>query len=194
MKLERISLQLRDGSVRAFDFHPGLTVIEAEPGGSGPLIGALTGSLATDGDGIHVEVALDDGAHLVAFRPYGAAHRVVDTDTAVDLSSSFRTVREVRDGQRASTCWRPGGRQDARLERRLERDLVVTADDLLPSDPTEQWLLRLARLEPQALLGAATEEVAAEEELRDVRRRRHGPRRSRPPPSASSKRLGPMPR
>src|SRR3954465_8720454 len=89
VKLERLSLQLRDGSVRAFDFHPGLTVIEAEPAGTHLLIGALTGSLATAGDGIHVEASVDAGTPLVAFRPYGARHRVLDTDTSADLTDHF---------------------------------------------------------------------------------------------------------
>lgn len=157
MKLERISLQLRDGSVRAFDFHPGLTVIEAEPAGTHLLVGALTGSFATAGDGIHVEVSLDDGAHLVAFRPYGARHRVVDTDTSADLTERFATATGVD----VLAPWRT-----AAPGRRLERELVVSADDLLHADPTEQWVQRLAQLDPDALLEAAKEEVAAEGELR----------------------------
>ena len=157
MKLERISLQLRDGSVRAFDFHPGLTVIEAEPARTHLLIGALTGSLATVGDGIHVEASVDDGTHLVAFRPHGARHRVLDTDTSADLTTHFSSGAGVD----VLAPWRaaaPAGR--------LERELVVTADDLLHGDPTEQWVQRLAQLDPDALLDAAAEEVAAEGELR----------------------------
>ena len=93
MKLERISLAFRDGSVRAFDFDPGLTVIEGDPGAAGP-------------------------------------------------SSSARGPPGQDSRPRPSGPHEPG--------QRLERRLIVTADDLLEGDPTGHSVRRLARFDPGA--------------------------------------------
>jgi hypothetical protein len=74
--------------MRAVDLHAGLTVVEATPGDAGPLVRALVGSLACEEDGVHVEFTRDDGSFLVAFRPIGAAHRVVDVVTHRDATGT----------------------------------------------------------------------------------------------------------
>jgi hypothetical protein len=174
-------------------------VIEAEPGAARPLIGALVGSLSTSGDGIHVEISLDDGTYLVAFRPYGAAHRMIDAGTSeevtgrfarlpsgVDVLAPWRSARGALDTTAATTADTtadttvqtavatshgtagdgPAATARVPLGTALDRGLVVASDDLLHGDPTEQWVARLAQVEPQELLRAARDEVDAEGDLR----------------------------
>ncbi len=155
MRLERISLQLEDGEVRTFEFHSGLTVVEAEPGGGGGLSRALLGTLSSGGDGVHVELSLDDGGYEVAFRPFGARHQVIDTETSADRSERYRRADGGIDVLRPFIG-----------DLVATRDLVVTGDDLMATDPTDGWIAHLAELDTAALLHLAAEAVAAEQGLR----------------------------
>jgi hypothetical protein len=70
--------------------HPRLTVIA----GVGQLerdslIGELVGALGSSRTGVHAELIDDAGRHLAVFRPEGAKHRVVDIDTAKDVSREY---------------------------------------------------------------------------------------------------------
>jgi hypothetical protein len=142
--------------MRAVDLHAGLTVVEATPGDAGPLVRALVGSLACEEDGVHVEFTRDDGSFLVAFRPIGAAHRVVDVVTHRDATGTYAG----RDGSiDLLATWRA-------TPRVLERDIVAGAEDLQQEDPTVQWVARLSANDVEQLISAAQAEVAAEEELR----------------------------
>jgi hypothetical protein len=70
--------------------HPRLTVIA----GLGQLerdslMGELVGALGSSRTGVHAEIVEDGGRHLAVFRPEGGRHRVVDIDTAQDVSREF---------------------------------------------------------------------------------------------------------
>ncbi|MPY93427.1 MAG: hypothetical protein GEV08_10270 [Acidimicrobiia bacterium] len=158
MRLDRISLQLADGEVRTFDFHRGLTVVEAEAGGEGILARALLGTLSSAGDGVHVELTLDDGTGQVVFRPSGAAHRVIDVATSADRTAAYAQPGGAVD---ALAPYRSGSRHPA-------ADLVLGGDDLREGDPTEAWIAHLATADPAVLFGAATEEARAEQDLRQA--------------------------
>lgn len=156
MRLDRISLQLVDGEVRTFELHRGLTVVEAEPGSEGALARALLGTLSSAGDGVHVELTLDDGRGYVVFRPFGAAHRVIDLEDNSDATFRFATADGVIDAL-APFCAGP---------RPASAELVVSGDDLRHGDPTDAWVAQLAAHDATTLARAADEAVAAEADLR----------------------------
>jgi len=91
VRYERLVIQAGSNSF-TLNLHPQLTVIA----GVGQLereslIGELVGALGSSRSGVHAELVQDDGRHLAVFRPAGARHRVVDIDSAHDVSKQFAT-------------------------------------------------------------------------------------------------------
>jgi hypothetical protein len=86
---ERLSIKAGSNTF-SLVLHPRLTVIA----GLGQLerdslMGELVGALGSSRTGVHAEIVEDGGRHLAVFRPEGARHRVVDIDTAKDVSDEF---------------------------------------------------------------------------------------------------------
>jgi hypothetical protein len=157
MQVDRISFQYPDGTSAAYDFHRRVTVIDVHPAHRRALAEHLLSSLWTTSPGVHVEFTTVSGASLVAFRPYGSPHRVIDIDRGADVTDSFRR----------------GGGVDvlAHLETTPDRIAdVLLADraDLALIDPTEEWMARLARHDPARVLAAAEAVVAAERTLAEA--------------------------
>jgi uncharacterized protein YhaN len=89
VRYERLVIQAGSNSF-TLDLHPRMTVIA----GVGPLereslIGELTGALSASRSGVHAELVQDDGRHIAVFRPEGGRHRVVDVNTASDVSKAY---------------------------------------------------------------------------------------------------------
>jgi len=89
VRYERLVIQAGSNSF-TLDLHPRMTVIA----GVGPLereslIGELVGALSSSRSGVHAELVQDNGRHIAVFRPDGGRHRVVDINTASDVSSEF---------------------------------------------------------------------------------------------------------
>jgi hypothetical protein len=90
MRVERLVIEAGSNTF-TLDLHPKLTVVA----GMGhlereSLIGELIGSLGGSSHGVHVEVEDGAGRHLAVFRPENARHRVVDVDSARDVSKDYR--------------------------------------------------------------------------------------------------------
>jgi len=159
VKLDRISLQLQNDEVRTFEFHPGLTVVEAETDQEQDLARALAGTLGQAGDGVHVEFSLDDGTDAVAFRPFGGGHRVVGLAAADDLTAAFT-------GPDGSGIDLLSSRRSAGPA--AESQMVLRDADLHSLDPAAPWLTRLAAADPAQLDAAAEAQLRAENALRTV--------------------------
>lgn len=158
MRLDRIAYQYPDGSVAGYDLHPRLTIIDVHPAHRPALVGGLVSALWTTAPGVHVEATYDDGRAVVAFRPYGGHHRVIDLSNNEDVSSGFRTD----DG--SVDLLRPLGVEGARMA----STAVAGAADLALVDPTDQWVSALAGHDADRLVQAAHAMVAAEKELRSA--------------------------
>ena len=158
MKLTRISTHPAEGSVRTYDFHAGLTVVDSTNGPTHPVTRALVDALSTATSGVHVEADLDDGRAIVAFRPHGATHRVIDIEQAVDISDAFRSA----DG--SINLLAPSGIaiHDA------VRSLIAGEGDLRNGDPTDEWFTRLSQLDYDRLIESAEAVLSAEQTLRDA--------------------------
>ncbi|MDY7104898.1 MAG: hypothetical protein S0880_27240 [Actinomycetota bacterium] len=81
----------RDGLSAAADLHRRCTIVVAPNGPAADLLATLVGRAFTaDDTGLHLEWEEDGGRELVAFRPRGGAHVVLDVATGEDLSDGFR--------------------------------------------------------------------------------------------------------
>ncbi|MEY2432858.1 MAG: thiamine transport system ATP-binding protein [Acidimicrobiaceae bacterium] len=123
--------------------HPRLTVIaglgQLEREG---LIGELIGALGSSRSGVHAELMQDDGRHLAVFRPEGGRHRVVDIDSATDVSKEFTTA----DGRIDLLEHAGVDRRVARRRMRLSSSDLSAASqgatlvrDLAEQDQTKLW-------------------------------------------------------
>lgn len=156
MRLDRIAYQYPDGTVAGYDFHPRLTVIDVHPAHRSALVHHLATALSSSAPGVHVEVTFATGGAVVAFRPYGAPHRVIDLDSSEDTTATYE------DGQGSVDLLRPLGVDLGRLT----ATAIAGKADLTIVDPTEVWISRLASHDADALMGAAHRAAAAERELR----------------------------
>jgi len=156
MRFERLVIEAEDNTF-SLEFHPRLTVIcgvgrlERE-GLTTELIGALSASRA----GVHAEVMADTGNRFAIFRPHGARHRVVDIDTATDISKRFADESGNIDLLAVAGL----------DQRTAKRRLRLTATDLTTSTNHEQIVRRLAGTN-QAELWEAVDDVIAAQELVD---------------------------
>ena len=154
MQLDRISFQYPDGTSAAYDLHRRLTVVDVHPAHRRALAEHLLSSLWTTSPGVHVEFTTVAGTSLVAFRPYGATHCVIDIDRGVDVSHSFRRGGGI--DVLASLGTTP---------ERIADVLLADRADLALIDPTEEWMARLAQHDPARVLAAAEDAVTAERVL-----------------------------
>ncbi len=89
MQFERLVIEAGSSSF-TLPLHPRLTVIagvgQLERDG---ILGELIGALGSSRSGVHAELVDDNGRHLAVFRPEGGRHRVVDIESATDVSAEF---------------------------------------------------------------------------------------------------------
>ncbi len=93
VRYERLVIQAGPNTF-SLPLHPRLTVIA----GVGELereslIGELVGAFGAARSGVHAELIDDAGRHVAVFRPTGDRHRVVDVETAADVSGEFADAR-----------------------------------------------------------------------------------------------------
>jgi len=144
MRFERLVIEADDNTF-SLEFHPRLTVISGvgrleREGLTTELIGALSASRT----GVHAEVVADTGNRFAIFRPFGARHRVVDIDTATDVSARFADETGTIDLLAVAGL----------NQRTAKRRLRLTATDLTTSTHHEQIVRRLAGVDPAELWGA----------------------------------------
>ncbi|MFN0088985.1 MAG: hypothetical protein ACKVWR_01745 [Acidimicrobiales bacterium] len=156
MKLERLAIEAEDRTVVAWDLHPKLTVVTglARPARQS-VASWFIESLRTSLCGVHLELQLDTGEHLAAFRPYGGGQVVVDVDHGADVSAAFRTPSGAVDLLR---------RPELSPER-LAQAMWVEARALAVTVPTDHWIVGLASRSGDELFRAAEAAAAAEDEL-----------------------------
>lgn len=128
------------------DLNPKLTVVA----GMGQveresLIGELIGSLGGTRPGVHIEIEDGAGRHLAVFRPEQGRHRIVDVDTAHDVSNEYRQA----DG-RLDLLARLG--LDTKTARRVMR---LTGDDMSTASHSDEAVQALAAADQKRLWGAA---------------------------------------
>jgi hypothetical protein len=156
VRVDRLAIDGGEGATFTLDLHPRLTVVagigRAE---RDSLVAELVGALGGARPGVHVEVQDRDGRHLAAFRPAQGRARVVDVDTACDVSHELQG---------------PDGRPD--LLSRLGLDVATarglmrfTAADLETTTAGSETVDRLAAVDQEALWAAAAALSSAEDEL-----------------------------
>ena len=154
MHFERLVIESGDNSI-SFDLHPRLTVIsglsQMERDG---LVNEFIGALGNSRSGIHMELMADNGHRFAIFRPNGAAHRVIDVDERVDVTTQF-----VDSEGQIDLLSRAG--LDPRSARRTMR---FTAQDLAEATERDRLIQTLARVDQDQLWVAA-------EALRSAQRR-----------------------
>jgi hypothetical protein len=138
------------------DFHERLTVI----GGVGRmeregLVNELIGALGNSRSGVHLEMTSDAGNRFAVFRPAGARHRVIDIDSAADVSTRFM----ARDGS-IDLLAKAG--LDARGARRVMR---ITGDDIHTASEHERYIEALANVDQGRLWDVADKVVDRERRL-----------------------------
>lgn len=144
----------------AVDFHAGLTIAFHEnPVVRNRCLADLLDALGAGRPGLHLELIDHERHHLAVFRPHGGQHRVIDIDTATDVSATYRAR-----GDRVDVLGRLGIDPDtaARMLRVGARQI-----DRAPDTGTDNHrdARRLAAAEPADLWDAATELHAAETAL-----------------------------
>ncbi len=152
MRFERLVIEAEDNTF-SLEFHPRLTVISGvghleREGLTTELIGALSSSRT----GVHAEVMADTGNRFAIFRPFGGRHRVVDIDSATDVSARFADEFGTID------LLAVAGLDSRTAKRRLK----LTASDLTTSTNHEQIVRQLAAVNPAELWGAVEEVIEAE--------------------------------
>jgi len=158
VRYERLVIQAGSNSF-TLNLHPQLTVIA----GVGQLereslIGELVGALGSSRSGVHAELVQDDGRHLAVFRPAGGRHRVVDIDTAQDVSKQFTT------GDGRIDLLEFAGVDGRKARRRLR----LSSTDLSTATHGASVVRELAE-QDQARLWAAAENLrTTEDELQQV--------------------------
>jgi len=154
VQFERLVIESGDNSI-AFDLHPRLTVIsglgQMERDG---LVNEFIGALGNSRSGVHLELMADSGQRFAIFRPNGAAHRVIDVDARVDVTSQF-----TDDTGEIDLLSRAG--LDPRGARRTMR---FTSQDLAEATERDHLIQQLARVDQNQLWVAA-------EALRSAQRR-----------------------
>ena len=155
MRLERLVIEAGEATF-TLDLHRRLTVVAgigAEERAS--LVNELIGALGGGRAGVHLELEQLDGRHLAVFRPTAGAPRVVDVDTARDITA------EIAD---------PAGACD--LLARLGLDapaaaqvMLVSSGDLITSSDRGRTIETLAGLDQRRVWAAAEALLEAEGEL-----------------------------
>ncbi len=142
---ERLAIEAGETTF-SVSFHDALTVIAGvgrlEREG---LITELISSLGPGRAGVHVELRSDAGNRYAIFRPAGSLHCVVDVDGSEDVTDAFR----ARDG-RINLLDRAGLTLPA-----AKRAMRIDATDLTTDARTDDWMVRLAHIDPGRLWDVA---------------------------------------
>jgi hypothetical protein len=158
VRYERLVIQAGSNSFN-LSLHPRLTVIagvgEMEREG---LVGEVIGALGSARTGVHAELITDEGRHLAVFRPEGGRHRVVDIDSATDVSREFTS---------------PEGRIDllghTGIElRRARRRMRLGASDLATGTQGAALIRKLADVDQSRLWAAAAQLQRTDDHLQKV--------------------------
>lgn len=171
MRYERLVIQAGENSF-TLPLHPRLTVIA----GVGQLereslIGEMVGALGASRSGVHAELVQDDGRHVAVFRPEGGRHRIVDIETATDVSAEYADehgrldllarhgidVRQARKKMRFGSAELSSGSNSA-----------STIRDLADCDQIELWRAAEAVRATDDELQRTAEEVGSTPEDADV--------------------------
>jgi hypothetical protein len=155
MRVERLVIEAGSNTF-TLDLNPKLTVVA----GMGQveresLIGELIGSLSGNRPGVHVEIEDGKGRHLAVFRPEGAAHRIVDVDTAEDVSREH----QQEDGH-LDLLGRLG--LDSKTARRAMR---LTPSDMSAASHSDEAVGVLAAADQTRLWTAADDLRASDDHL-----------------------------
>jgi len=170
VQFERLVIESGVNSI-SFDLHPHLTVItglsQMERDG---LVNEFVGALGSSRSGVHLELLAGNGSRFAIFRPNNAAHRVIDVDAQLDVTTQFTDntgainllSRALLDQHQARKAMRFNA-QD--LEESAARDELI--QQLARVDQQQLWVaaetLRTAqrRLEEEAdALGSNVEDAA----------------------------------
>jgi hypothetical protein len=152
-------------SAFGLNLHPGLTVIaDIGPLEREGLVNDLLGAVGTGRSGVHLELSLDDDRHLAVFRPAGERPRVVDIDRSADVTAAYTDGLGELNLLAGMGC----------TTRSLRRRLVITSDDLAPRSTMEEWLLRLAHIDPHRLWDLAAKVRSREARLEEIAARTGG--------------------
>jgi hypothetical protein len=158
VRYERLVIQAGSNSF-SLALHPRLTVIAGvgavERDG---LVGEFVGALGSSRTGVHAEITQDDGRHLAVFRPDGGRHRVVDIDSATDVSREYATAQGRID------LLAHGGIDLRRARRRMR----LGARDLATGTQGAALIRKLADVDQNRLWTAAEQLVRTDDHLQQV--------------------------
>lgn len=158
MRLERLVIEAADHRTFALDLDPRLTVIAGvgrlEREG---LVNELVGALAGGRQGVHLELLADNGSRFAIFRPSGARHRIVEIDSALDVTEQFADEHGM-----VNLLGRTG--LDARQAKLAMR---IGSAELMTTSERDQLLQRLAHVNQNELWVAAESLRSAQRRLED---------------------------
>ena len=158
MHFERLAIEV-GANTFTLDFHERLTVIagvgQLERDG---LVNELVGGLSSGRPGVHLEVRSDAGERYAVFRPTSGPARVVDIERAADVTEAF-----TNDAGQVNILERAGlSPADAK------RAMRVTAADLATRSHSDEYVERLARIDPDRLWDVAREVLESKARLDEV--------------------------
>ncbi|MEZ5262245.1 MAG: hypothetical protein R2755_10835 [Acidimicrobiales bacterium] len=81
-RIDRVSFTTADRPAASLELHPRLNVVVVDEDRVDDIAAKLRTALSHGADGTHVEFTLTDGPSLVAFRPIGGRHRLIDIASA----------------------------------------------------------------------------------------------------------------
>lgn len=91
MKIERVVIEDGGASGRFVEFDPRLTIVAGlDEADRRVLLSELKSALGSHRDGVHLEIVSDAGSRLAVFRGKTGDHRVIDIDSATDVTPRFR--------------------------------------------------------------------------------------------------------
>jgi hypothetical protein len=158
MRFERIVIEAGTNTF-SLDFHERLTVVAGlgrlEREG---LVNELIGALSASRSGVHLEMVSDAGSRFAIFRPEGARHRVVDIDSARDVTAQFRSP----DG--SIDLLTRAGMDLAEAKRRMR----LTPSDLTTNSGSDQLVAVLAHVDQGRLWELADKVRDRERRLNDA--------------------------
>lgn len=136
--------------------HPRLTIVA----GAGTLereglINELIDGLATARSGVHLELQTDAGRQLAVFRPEADRHRVVDVDTAADVTANYADHEGTIDLLSVEGLSVPTAR----------RSMLLTSSDLGAASREEELVAALAHIDQDRLWEVAEGFLESEREL-----------------------------
>jgi hypothetical protein len=158
MQFERLVIEAGPNTFTV-DFHERLTVIAGlgrlEREG---LVNELIGALSSSRSGDHLEMVSDAGNRFAIFRPEGARHRVVDIDSAQDVTARFRSSSGGID------LLGRAGLDVAAAKKRMR----ITASDLTTASETDRYISTLARVDQGRLWELVDKVLDRERRLNEV--------------------------